>query len=128
MLFYAIFAAALNLIREIIKDMEDVEGDLVLRAKTIPIVLGQQKTKWIVISLVLVMLAIPTPFIFEAYSIYGMVFLKTMAPSLLIVLGMLLVVFQVWKAQDKQALKRADLTLKLVMIIGCCMPFYWYFL
>lgn len=127
-LFYAIFAAALNLIREIIKDMEDVEGDLVLRAKTIPIVLGQQKTKWIVISLVLVMLAIPTPFIFEAYSIYGMVFLKTMAPSLLIVLGMLLVVFQVWKAQDKQALKRADLTLKLVMIIGCCMPFYWYFL
>lgn len=127
-LFYAIFAAALNLIREIIKDMEDVKGDLVLRAKTIPIVLGQQKTKWIVISLVVVMLVIPTPFILEAYAIYGTIFLKTMAPSLLIILGMLLVIFQVWKATDKQELKRADLTLKLVMIIGCCMPFYWYFL
>lgn len=127
-LFYAIFAAALNLVREIIKDMEDVEGDLVLRAKTLPIVLGQKKTKWIVIALLIIILALPTPFIVEAYSIYGMVFLTTMAPALLIVLGILLVVFQVWKAQQKDELKRADFTLKLVMIIGCCMPFYWYFL
>lgn len=127
-LFYAIFAAALNLIREIIKDMEDVEGDKVIRAKTLPIVLGPQKTKWIVISLVLIMLVLPTPFIFEAYTIYGSDFLTTMAPSLLIVTGMLLVVFQVWKAREKQELKQADLTLKLIMIVGCCMPFYWFFL
>lgn len=127
-LFYAIFAAALNLVREIIKDMEDVEGDKMIRAKTIPIVLGQRKTKWIVISLVIIMLILPTPFIFEAYTIYGNTLVQTMAPAILIVLGLLLVIFQVWKAQEKQELKRADLTLKLVMIIGCCMPFYWYFI
>jgi 4-hydroxybenzoate polyprenyltransferase len=36
----ATFAFILNLAREIVKDMEDVEGDKKLSAKTLPIVLG----------------------------------------------------------------------------------------
>lgn len=127
-LFFAIFAASLNLVREIIKDMEDVKGDLVLRAKTLPIVLGQRRTKWIAIVLLLSLLLIPQPFIWEAYNLYDYRFLVLMAPALLIVLGILVVVFLLWKAQTKTELKRADFVLKLVMMIGCCMPFYWYFL
>ena len=40
------FAFLINLGREIIKDMEDVEGDKALKAKTLPIVLGQNSAKW----------------------------------------------------------------------------------
>jgi 4-hydroxybenzoate polyprenyltransferase len=127
-LFFAIFAASLNLVREIVKDMEDVPGDLVLKAKTLPIVLGQQKTKWVAIVLIVIMIALPTPFIWEAYAIYGNAFIMAMAPALLVIIGMLMVIFQLMKATEKHQLKRADLILKLVMFIGCCMPFYWYFL
>lgn len=127
-LFFAIFAAALNLVREIVKDIEDVEGDLVLRARTLPIVLGKKRSKWISIALIVAILLIPQVFIWEAYAIYGKAFLIGMAPALLIVAGLLAAIVQLWTATEKRQLKRADLILKLVMMIGCCMPFYWYFL
>jgi 4-hydroxybenzoate polyprenyltransferase len=47
-LMYCFFAFVLNLIREIIKDMADVEGDLLLASKTLPIRIGIGKTKVIV--------------------------------------------------------------------------------
>ena len=44
-LTYAIFAFFLNLIREIIKDIEDRQGDRKHGCRTLPIVLGFRKTK-----------------------------------------------------------------------------------
>lgn len=125
---YAIFAASLNLVREIIKDIEDVEGDLVLRAKTLPIVLGKRRTKWIAMALLVAILALAMPFIWEAYTLYRNDFLIALAPALLVVIGIVLALLQLWRATEKPQLKRADLLLKLVMMIGCCLPFYWYFL
>lgn len=45
---YAIFAFFMTLIREIIKDMEDLKGDNTFGCKTLPIVLGMRKTKYII--------------------------------------------------------------------------------
>jgi 4-hydroxybenzoate polyprenyltransferase len=42
---YSLFAFFINLIREIIKDIEDIKGDQMHGAKTLPIVLGIRKTK-----------------------------------------------------------------------------------
>jgi 4-hydroxybenzoate polyprenyltransferase len=42
---YAIFAFFINFIREIIKDIEDMTGDKIHGAKTLPIHLGVRKTK-----------------------------------------------------------------------------------
>lgn len=42
---YALFAFAITLVREIIKDMEDVKGDATFGCKTLPIVLGIRNTK-----------------------------------------------------------------------------------
>ena len=125
---YAVFAASLNLVREIIKDIEDVEGDSVLRAKTIPIVIGKERTKWIAIVLVIGIMLLSVPFIIEAYSIYKNEFLVALAPGILIVTGLLAVIVQLLNAREKRQLKRADFILKLVMMIGCCIPYYWYFL
>jgi 4-hydroxybenzoate polyprenyltransferase len=44
----AIMAFIQNFAREIVKDMEDVEGDKLLHAKTIPMVLGFARTKVLV--------------------------------------------------------------------------------
>lgn len=45
---YAIFAFFITLIREIIKDMEDLKGDETFGCQTLPIVLGIRKTKYII--------------------------------------------------------------------------------
>jgi 4-hydroxybenzoate polyprenyltransferase len=42
-ILYAAFAFLTTLIREIIKDIEDVNGDLKINAKTLPIILGRKR-------------------------------------------------------------------------------------
>ncbi|MGE0590095.1 MAG: geranylgeranylglycerol-phosphate geranylgeranyltransferase [Cyclobacteriaceae bacterium] len=44
-LIYAVFALAMTVIREVIKDMEDWKGDNTFGCKTLPIVWGVRKTK-----------------------------------------------------------------------------------
>lgn len=51
---YCGFAFLLNLIREIIKDLADVKGDLLLKSQTLPIRIGISKTKQIVYGLMLI--------------------------------------------------------------------------
>ena len=46
-LFYAAFAFITTFIREIIKDLEDLEGDKKIQAKTLAITYGIEKTKWV---------------------------------------------------------------------------------
>ena len=54
---YAMFAFFINLIREIIKDIEDWKGDKAFGCKTLPVVLGIRKTKRIVLFILLVFIA-----------------------------------------------------------------------
>ncbi len=49
---FGFFAFLLTLLREIIKDMEDFEGDSAYGMNTLPIVLGMKSTKIILISLI----------------------------------------------------------------------------
>jgi 4-hydroxybenzoate polyprenyltransferase len=53
---YAGFAFLLNLVREIVKDMEDFEGDSAFGRQTIPIVWGVKMAKRIVITLIVFMI------------------------------------------------------------------------
>ena len=53
---YAVFAFFINLIREIIKDMEDIRGDELHGARTLPILYGIHKTKRILYALMAVFL------------------------------------------------------------------------
>ena len=45
LLCYIIFAFSITLIREIIKDIEDIKGDYSLKMKTLPILIGVNRTK-----------------------------------------------------------------------------------
>tara|TARA_B110000261_G_scaffold157760_1_gene193242 strand:- start:160 stop:1122 length:963 start_codon:yes stop_codon:yes gene_type:complete len=46
-IFYSAFAFITTFIREIIKDLEDIEGDKKIQAKTLAITYGIEKTKWV---------------------------------------------------------------------------------
>ncbi len=49
---YAVFAFLISLIREIIKDVEDVKGDESFDCRTLPIVVGLRKTKYVLYPII----------------------------------------------------------------------------
>ena len=55
--FYTVFAFLTGLIREITKDIEDMEGDAVFNAKTLPNTLGIPRTKIVIYYLMLLTLS-----------------------------------------------------------------------
>lgn len=65
-LAYAVFAACVNLVREIVKDMEDLKGDASFGCKTIPILIGIPRTKYLLYGLTA---AFGVLFFFIAYKL-----------------------------------------------------------
>ncbi len=55
---YGVFAFLVTLIRELIKDMEDIKGDKMTHCKTVPIVLGIKNTKNITMGLVVMVMGL----------------------------------------------------------------------
>ncbi len=120
---YGIFAFALSLIREIIKDMEDVEGDKEYGCRTIPIALGIQKAKLITYALILLIIA------GVGYSqnyLHGQ--LKEMYSVLyfavLVQLPLLFIIFRLLKAETKKDFHTASVFVKVIMLAGICFLFF----
>ena len=112
---YAIFAFIINLIREIVKDLEDMDGDYQSGINTLPITIGIPKTKIIVGILTVISIGMLAYYInsnlFELdYVIYyTMVFI--IGP--LIYFGVKLM-----KAETKKQLHHLSLVLKVILFFG----------
>ncbi len=120
-LSFSLFAFALTLIREIIKDTEDISGDKEYGAETLPIYIGVKPTKWIVSILIIVtMLGI-------AYIQYMQFMAKDMLSIyyilLTVQLGLLAVLVLFWKANTKKGLHTISTIIKLIMLAGICYAF-----
>lgn len=127
-LAFAFFAAILNLAREIVKDIEDIEGDKLLNAKTLAIVLGAKKTNWIVIGLLIGILVVALPFMLDGYNAFSGQFVRYMWMIGVLYAFILFSILLLLKNEEMKTLKRVNLLLKLSMFIGCCLPYYWCFL
>ena len=111
---YSIFAFLTTLAREILKDIEDIEGDRLNERRTIPVVWGINTAKWIVISLmVLVIIALAI-----IYYKYFNEFTSLIYISFLIVLPTIYLMFKVYKAQEKSHYRHISAGMKGVMLSG----------
>lgn len=118
---YSISAFGLSLIREMIKDMEDVEGDLEYGCRTIPIVLGMKKAKMIVsVSILLFMAGIGyvQHYQFEVKDKISFLYFL-----ILIQLPLLFILIRVFKAKEKKHFHLASMIMKAVMLAGICFLF-----
>jgi len=68
-LCYTAFAFITTFIREIIKDLEDMEGDRKINAQTLAITYGIKKTKWIVLAFTILAFSGVAYFQYFQYSI-----------------------------------------------------------
>ena len=111
-LTYAIFAFSLNLIREIIKDIEDRPGDRKHGCRTLPIVIGFRKTKQVIFlialgfvcSILIVMFKINSPIVFGYFGILGLAFLWFM--------------WRIYQADRKKHFTQLSSFAKLLMLVG----------
>jgi 4-hydroxybenzoate polyprenyltransferase len=120
-----LFAFILNWTREIVKDMEDVEGDLVLKARTIPIVYGLQKSRSIAVFFVLVTMALSIPIIWFWQT--GYIDGIALAPLFLSAFSAILTLVILLRPITNNNLRKANLGIKFTMVFGMISPLFWLF-
>jgi len=113
-LFPFIFAFMINMVREVVKDIEDIEGDSAENVRTFPVVFGIEPARKLSI-LIAVLLIIVTfiPFILRVYRIEFLVVIAvSVAPALVSVIR------DITRAKEKKDWGRISQHLKLIMILG----------
>ncbi len=127
-LFYAGFAFIVSLIREIIKDMEDIDGDERAQCKSLPILYGIKRTKLIVIILILLTMAALTFIFWGLFSVSTVINFTNLI--LLSMLPFLALIYLVAKAGVKRDFHYASLFTKAIMIYGILsiVPLWYYIL
>ena len=109
---HASFLFLLLLIREMIKDLENLKGDLANNYKTIPIVYGEKFSKNI-ISALIIATVLPVYILIEIYDVG---YMDTYFYSCLIVLVFFVLALQ--KATQKEHFLRLHNVLKLLIVAG----------
>lgn len=111
---FALFAFLLTMIREIIKDVEDFEGDSVYGRQTMPIALGVVNTKIVVVTFILTtlfsLLYIYFRFLNDIYTLVYFV--------LLLIIPMLFLVYKVISSGSKKDYHVASGLSKFIMLAG----------
>jgi len=123
---FASFAFITTLTREIIKDVEDFEGDAAYGRKSLPIVVGVKNTKIIVISLISItifaIIYLSFRYIFINFDNSGK-FISLNIPAIiyiptLLVLPNLYLIFKIIKAQNNIHWHFASVLSKIIMLFG----------
>ncbi len=127
---FSIFAFLTTLIREIIKDTEDFEGDAAYGMKTLPIVAGISLTKTIlgllITGTVFLLIFILVKFIMFSGERTDYISLTYFAAFLIIPFFILLTLILI--AREKADYHRASLLIKLIMLFGVMYSLVVYYL
>lgn len=111
----ALFGFFLTAIREFVKDIEDVKGDKKIGVRSLPIVIGIQKTKGVVlVSTLLLSSAIA----FFAVMLVSFDRIASVYLSIFVLAPLLYFMFYLWKAKSQNELHRSSGILKIVMLLG----------
>lgn len=117
---FSFFAFMTTLIRELIKDAEDFEGDSAYGMRTVPIVLGTKWTKALVLGLVAITLAMLIFLLvrFILFSVEPADFFSLAYFIGLLIIPFLLLSFQILRAREKKDYHHASTLIKLIMLSG----------
>jgi geranylgeranylglycerol-phosphate geranylgeranyltransferase len=107
------FAFVMTTAREIIKDIEDVEGDKKDGARTLPILIGKRTPALIAIALIIIDSAL-CPLLYY-YHIFGVLYLIIIAVAVVIFIYSAVLIF---KSQDEATAHKSSKYLKIGMLIA----------
>ena len=123
---YSGFAFMISLIREVVKDMEDREGDERYGCKTMPIVWGLQSSKLFVGIWTVVLMA--SLLIIQVIGLFKGWWLGVLFTLLTVILPLLRFIIELKKAQTAAAFHRLSTLIKAIMLAGILtlLFFKWY--
>ncbi len=124
---FSLFAFITTLIREIIKDMQDQNGDRELECHTLPVVVGDKWTKIIVTMLIVIMIGVIVLFWWNILP-FDRSFSSFSTRYLLfgIIIPLLCELALLWSARIPSDFRTAQGLMKFIMFVGtmysfCCM-------
>ncbi|MBE0423207.1 MAG: geranylgeranylglycerol-phosphate geranylgeranyltransferase [Lutibacter sp.] len=109
------FAFFINLVREIVKDIEDIKGDYNMKMNTLPILLGVSRTKKIAAFLCLFPLVLLLIIVVKYASIYKYTALYLLLFTLV---PLLYVAIKLLSVKTKKDFKKLSVFLKIIMFLG----------
>ena len=112
---YSIFAFMINLLREMVKDIEDINGDYKAEMKTLPIVIGRERSLKVVFALSLIPLFAVAfyviTYLYKHYIAVGYFLIFIIAPLLYFTI-------KAFSAETKKELSFLSILLKFIMFFG----------
>ncbi|WP_299101020.1 geranylgeranylglycerol-phosphate geranylgeranyltransferase [uncultured Winogradskyella sp.] len=122
---YAIFAFLINLVREMVKDIEDIEGDKKTEIQTLPVLLGKTKSNKIVFIISLLPILSITyyviTYLFKQLPVVGYFLILVIAP-------LIYASIKLFNAKEKSEYKQISLIYKLVMLTGMLSLILYYYI
>ena len=113
---YAGFAFTISLIREVVKDMEDIQGDLKYGCQTMPIVWGIPVSK--VFAGVWLVVLTGAVAVLQIYVLQLGWWLSAIYCVLIIIIPLLWILDKLYKAQVAADFKKLSSAIKIVMLTG----------
>ncbi|MBM3178072.1 MAG: geranylgeranylglycerol-phosphate geranylgeranyltransferase [Bacteroidetes bacterium] len=110
--FYAGFAFAMTMVREAVKDMEDVKGDKTFGCETLPIIWGLYKTKMYTAGWIAILLT----FIFVVHRFFYPLPVLYFLPLVFLPLGIFS--FRLVRADTVKEFNELSLLSKIILMLG----------
>jgi len=115
LLYFACYAVYVNMVRELVKDIIDVDGDHAVGRKTLPILLGRSRSRQLALWLMVIVLIATLYFAYQMES--G---LQPVALYLLFAIGgsMLFISLQLYHAKRTKDYSIISILLKALLLVG----------
>jgi len=114
-LLLSTFSFVMNLIREIVKDIEDIDGDKKLNINTLPILFGRNRTRTFALILCLIPIGLLTFLIVNYRDDFKFTMLYLLISTLL---PLIYIFLKLRTAKKKNEFHKISFLLKLVMFFG----------
>ncbi len=125
MILYAGFAFIVSLIREVIKDLEDMEGDAKFNCRTMPIAWGVPASK--VFTAVWLVVSVASLTIVQLYAWQSGWWKIVVYSILLLILPQLLILKKLYKVDTPAGYHQLSTAIKLVMLAGILSMLFFIF-
>jgi 4-hydroxybenzoate polyprenyltransferase and related prenyltransferases len=112
-IFLGFFAFVMTTAREIVKDIEDVEGDKADGARTLPILIGNKKPAMLAAVLIVIDSAL-CPLLYY-YHIFGVLYLVVIAIAVILFIYSAILIL---KSQEREVAAKVSKNLKIGMLIA----------
>ena len=112
---YTLFALMINFIRELVKDIEDINGDFALNYTTLPIIIGVKRTRFAVLgfSILFYLILIFVTIHIKRFNVF--LFYYAMVAVLV---PLLYFIYKLYNAKTKKDYSKISQILKLIMLLG----------